>query len=371
MNKLKVLHVMMNNYGKNTAPYEYTQELNRLDYEITVASYGEPLSELNNINIINLEKPNSNKKYLDKIIFSMSVMKLIKSQSYDIIHVYHYRSAFLLPLFLFPYRKKIIIDVRTGNVSKSQWKSILGNLFTKFECKFFNNKISLDENLGRHIFGPKATFFHLPLGVNTRMFDVAASRNIRRNLGLEQEDKIFFTHGSIDKSRNCLFLVKCFEEAFKSNRNLKLVIAGSGNQFYEIEKYISKNELENNIKLLGFIPYSEIPYLIAASDYGLSYIPISPQYMNQPPLKTAEYLASGKPVLATQTNGNKTFITKQNGVLINDDFQSLLEGITYIQETLFDKINIKNSIKAFEYKRIVSDKLVVIYSLFKKNNEKH
>ena len=52
-------------------------------------------------------------------------------------------------------------------------------------------------------------------------------------------------------------------------------------------------------------------------------------YNVQPPLKTIEYLASGLPVIATNTIANQAVITDNaNGILVDDDESALVEGIT-------------------------------------------
>ena len=50
-----------------------------------------------------------------------------------------------------------------------------------------------------------------------------------------------------------MFLCKAFKEIVKENNKAKLLIAGNGEEEDEIRKFIKKNNLENNIILLGYI----------------------------------------------------------------------------------------------------------------------
>ena len=49
------------------------------------------------------------------------------------------------------------------------------------------------------------------------------------------------------------FFCKAFKELIKKNANLKLLIAGNGEQENKIKKYIAKNNLSKNIILLGYV----------------------------------------------------------------------------------------------------------------------
>ena len=52
---------------------------------------------------------------------------------------------------------------------------------------------------------------------------------------------------------------------------------------------------------------------------------MSSYFMDQPPLKTIEYLGIGIPVIGTKTHGNEVFITNTNGILCNDSIEEFAE----------------------------------------------
>ena len=72
---------------------------------------------------------------------------------------------------------------------------------------------------------------------------------------VDQIDKenFFFAAGRLTKQKNFLFLCKCFKEILKKYPNEKLIIAGEGEDFKKINKFIELNNLQNNIFLVGFI----------------------------------------------------------------------------------------------------------------------
>jgi len=75
------------------------------------------------------------------------------------------------------------------------------------------------------------------------------------------------------------------------------------------------NGMQDRIILVGWQPYSEIPDFLAASD-----ICILPAYNNEimrniVPIKMYEYMAAGKPVIATALPGVMKEFGRENGVI--------------------------------------------------------
>lgn len=63
----------------------------------------------------------------------------------------------------------------------------------------------------------------------------------------------FFAAGRLTFQKNFLFLCRCFKNIIRVNKDLKLVIAGEGEYKKRIIKFIEKNNLKENITLVGHI----------------------------------------------------------------------------------------------------------------------
>ena len=68
-----------------------------------------------------------------------------------------------------------------------------------------------------------------------------------------KKNDYYLSIGRLTKQKNFLFLCQCFKEIVKKNSNEKLLIAGEGEDFKRINDFIKKNNLENNIFLIGYI----------------------------------------------------------------------------------------------------------------------
>jgi glycosyltransferase involved in cell wall biosynthesis len=99
---------------------------------------------------------------------------------------------------------------------------------------------------------------------------------------------------------------------------------------------------------------------------AISPIPKNDIYDIQPPLKTLEYLASGLPIVATDTVANQIFIKDGiNGILVSDDEAGLLEGIDRLlsDEKLRSSLssNAKISASSFDWELSVRNSLEPAY----------
>jgi len=119
--------------------------------------------------------------------------------------------------------------------------------------------------------------------------------------------------GGLHESRELDTLISAYGKV--DGPTTRLLVIGDGRDRTALEAHAASIGLEDEVTFTGSIPHSEIPSHLAALDIGLAWIPDRPQYRNQPPLKTVEYLAAGLPVIATPTPGNLEFCSSRNSVL--------------------------------------------------------
>lgn len=104
---------------------------------------------------------------------------------------------------------------------------------------------------------------------------------------------------------------------------LKMIIIGDGDAYEDLRKIKANNELENLI-LTGRQDYNKIPEFLAAAD-----ICILPAYKTEimvdiVPIKMYEYMAMGKPVIATELPGVMREFGTDNGVFYVNKAEDLL-----------------------------------------------
>ncbi|MEJ2414723.1 MAG: glycosyltransferase, partial [Sulfurimonas sp.] len=141
--------------------------------------------------------------------------------------------------------------------------------------------------------------------------------------------------------------------------DIKLTIIGDGygSELQELHELVENNKLEDTISILGRIPHDRLKPYFDSHNIGVSYIPITKYYDNQPPTKTFEYLTSGMLVLATGTSENINVIDNSNGVIIGDSPEDVCRGIEVLSQNLkhySSEAIIENS-KKYSWSKIIKD----------------
>ena len=142
----------------------------------------------------------------------------------------------------------------------------------------------------------------IPAGVDLERFHPSVSgSSIRLAHGVGEDDTLLFFMGHLYPFSG----LKEVAEALRSSEtsHLKLMIVGDGGIYSELLKMSAESELRDRLIMVGKVPFDEVPQYLAAAD-----ICLLPAYRNETmenivPIKMYEYLAMGKPVIATRLPG--------------------------------------------------------------------
>jgi glycosyltransferase involved in cell wall biosynthesis len=186
-------------------------------------------------------------------------------------------------------------------------------------------------------------------------FDNEGSRDI-----FSSGDYVFIYVGTLNK-RGILDCVKGFHSYKRKNPSARIRFAiigtSSGGELKEINEYIEKHQLESFVHTLGYIPQSKLSYYFNHAHCGISYMPLSMPFSQQPNTKTYEYLVNGLPVIAIASPDNLHMVNDakvQCGVIIEDSPQGMEYGIEKIMESrdLYNKENIAAAFGKYEWDNI-------------------
>ena len=79
----------------------------------------------------------------------------------------------------------------------------------------------------------------------------------------------YLSVGRLTKQKNFMFLCEGFKKLVKENNELKLAIAGNGEDDKKIRSFIKKNKLQDNIILLGYVD-NIYPYFVNSKGFILT-----------------------------------------------------------------------------------------------------
>ena len=204
-----------------------------------------------------------------------------------------------------PYFQKIgrIFERRTINDSKK--------IFVTNE-KLKDHVIELGADPGNiEIFSSGIDFSRFNLNVH--------GDEIRKYYHLRNDQIVLFFMGWIYHFSGLKEITFQLAKEREKYKNFVLFIVGEGDAYEDLKKIRDAYQLHSNLILAGKQPYDLIPKFIAAAD-----ICILPAYPNEKimqdivPIKIFEYMAIGKPVIATRLSGIVKEFNTDNGVIYID-----------------------------------------------------
>ncbi len=180
---------------------------------------------------------------------------------------------------------------------------------------------------------------------------VVASTYLKKKYGgtvlpVPVENK-FYTQGNKIKKNTVLYCgaiqrhkgIDNLIESMRLLNNVRLIIAGSkkaGSPIFAKEIQERAKKVSKNITFKGHVSYDNIAKLMRSAECLVLPLPNNPVHKAQTPIKLMHYMASGRPLVATDVGDIKKILKKGKcGVIVKpDDINGLAKGI---QKVLKDK----------------------------------
>lgn len=249
-----------------------------------------------------------------------SVKKAINQYKPDIIHGHDIKASIIASMF--SNKAKIVSHIHANheNMRKFNIKTFLYSLTIKKYSKIiWVSQSALD------------SFYYVNMvrDESIVLYNVVDSKALLENLKKDTTDYEFdlIYLGRLNYQKNPERLIKIIKDIKVKGYNVKVAIVGTGELHESIKKLIDNFELNENVKLFGYVTN---PYKILND----SKILIMTSRYEGTPMVALEAMALGKPIISTPTDGLRDIIDNdKTGFLSNDD-DELSEKII---EVLSDK----------------------------------
>lgn len=166
----------------------------------------------------------------------------------------------------------------------------------------------------------------IPMEEAIRPADAAAMASLRAELGLGDARLVVYT-GNLDRRQGVEELIRAMPAVRARHRDAILLIAGgTPGRIEALGRLVGGLGLEDAVRLIGVRPPSTMPEVMGIADVLVS--PRLEPYTT--PLKVFSYMASGRPIVATDLPTHTEVLDPASAVLVAPDAAGLAAGITAV-----------------------------------------
>ena len=290
----------------------------------------------------------------------------------DIVYIqylFHYTVLFSL-LFSVIQKKKIIICPRGSfsNFTLSNSFSFIKLLWLKFFITPFNKSIhwhatSYLEKEDIIIKYPDAKVNIVNDSVNFQAFQNCKKYSRKKlfkeylDLDVKYVSNIFFSLGRLHKIKRFDVLIDAFELYIKKDKYAKLIIAGEDDGVEEeLRKQIINLNLEKSIFLIGPVNFDSKKIFLNNCDY----FTLASNFESFG-IVIAEALSCGKPIVLSNKTPWKKIEINKCGILVNNEKNSIYNGLLRVQNEKYDSNIIKDYVKSYYDWSVIVDKFLVLF----------
>lgn len=248
---------------------------------------------------------------------SASIIKPIKKRNIPVVFTAHDLQAICPAIVMLDNEKNICEKCLKGKylncikgkcVKNSGLKSILGAI----EGKYYRSKKIYSKGIDKII--TPSEFYKKKLeedGISSGKIEALHNFIDLDDYNVKTEDEGYaLYYGRIIKEKGILNLIK----AFKDIKNAKLYIAGDGPDIEKVKKYIHKNNMEESVKLLGFLSSDKVKEYVRKARF----IVVPSIWYENCPYSVLETLAIGKPIIGSNLGGIPELVKdNETGLIYN------------------------------------------------------
>jgi glycosyltransferase involved in cell wall biosynthesis len=235
-------------------------------------------------------------------------------------------------------KRKFIFDCDDWNIREDPvyhfgfYPSSKMEYFTRKLAGYADACIAASSFLKEYLSRFNQKVYYLPTGVDTQLFCPASKNNDGRRI-------IFSWMGTVyhpEMGDNLRFILDVFMSLAEKHSNIFLSLAGVGRYFKEVTGQLGTLKYKERIINEGWISPERIPAYLEKIDVGLLPLVQNTRFnLAKSPTKLFEYMASGRPIVASDIPSIREILNIGNAVFVRpDDAEDLARGV---KELLADK----------------------------------
>ena len=151
---------------------------------------------------------------------------------------------------------------------------------------------------------------------------------LRQRWGLGQNDPVVLFMGTLFDFSGLDSFIPAFRQVIGKFPSARLLIVGDGPQRSRLESIIDESGLKQSVTITGFQPYETMPQYINLADVCINTFEIVDATRDIFPGKTVQFLACGRPFVATALPGMLAVIPGEaQGIVYVKDAAGMVEAV--------------------------------------------
>lgn len=285
-----------------------------------------------------------------KIGYIMQLLKLVMEHRFDIIYTRNILRGTVGILIRMVWKSKLVFEV--NGISLDERKLMGGQPTTggkgpgSIQIKFLgylsnivsrkaDAVIAVTQGIKDHLidYGVNENRIRvIENGANIELFkpikDDNALKGIKNRLHINDNESVVMFVGNLAPWQGIEYLLHAVPLIVEENPKTKFLIVGDGIMKNKLESLTKELNIKRSVIFTGSIPYESVPEYMNLSDICVApFIRTRNESIGLSPLKIYEYLACGKPVVASDIRGVGTLLEGSNsGIPVIPDAHGELAG---------------------------------------------
>lgn len=253
----------------------------------------------------------------------IQLIKIAKKEHYDIV-VTNEPVMGLLTRLAFAHKKGTKVTYIAHGFHFYKGGSKLNNIIYKtiesFAAHFTDSLVTINkedfEAAKEFKLKKNGTTKYIPgIGVNTSKFYKASKEDyieIRKELGLSYDDFVVSVIGELNDNKNQETIIRAITLLKNECPNLKALFMGKGEKSEYLKNLCNELNVDDRVYFLGY--RHDVNRILSVCNLGAS-----ASLREGLGLNIIEEMASGLPIVASQNRGHRDIVTKESGILLQDN----------------------------------------------------
>ena len=168
----------------------------------------------------------------------------------------------------------------------------------------------------------------LPAGVDVELFSPGTRNDsLLSRWDISQSDRVILFMGTIYRFSGLDRVIEDFPSLLSRHPNSKLLVVGKGEDADRLKALSEQVGVGSNVVFTGVQDYRLLPDIIRTSDICINPFRLNPVTQDILPTKLFQYLACGRPLVATELPGTMAFLTGDSEGVVYSDLENFVNAI--------------------------------------------